>query len=128
MSDVIGTLAAAALGLVFLAAAATKLGDLGAWPAQAAALGAPQRLVPIVPWWELVLGALLVVGAARPWPAVLAGSTLVAFTVLIVRVLRRGQHPPCACFGNVRARPLGWGHVARNGVLVVLAALAVALG
>jgi hypothetical protein len=121
----VGTLAAAALGLVFLAAAATKLGDLGSWPAQAGALGAPPLLVPVVPWWELVLGALLVVGAARPWPAVLAGLTLVAFTVLIVRVLRRGQRPPCACFGGVRARPLGWGHVARNTVLMVLAVVAV---
>lgn len=124
----VGTLAAAALGLVFLAAAATKLGDLRAWPAQAAALGAPARVVPMVPWWELVLGALLVVGAARPWPAVLAGLTLVVFTVLIVRVLRRGQHPPCACFGSVRPRPLGWRHVARNGVLVVLAVVAVSVG
>lgn len=128
MTSVVGTLAAAALGLVFLAAAATKLGDLRAWPAQAAALGAPARVVPMVPWWELVLGALLVVGAARPWPAVLAGLTLVVFTVLIVRVLRRGQHPPCACFGRVRPRPLGWGHVARNGVLVVLAVVAVSVG
>ncbi len=121
----VGTLAAAALGLVFLAAAATKLGDLGAWPTQAAALGAPQSLVRVVPWWELALGALLVVGAARPWPAVLAGLTLVAFTALIVRVLRRGQHPPCACFGGVRARPLGWGHVVRNAVLMALAVVAV---
>lgn len=128
MTSMVGTLAAAALGLVFLAAAATKLGDLGAWPAQAAALGAPARVVPVVPWWELVLGALLIVGAARPWPAVLAGLTLVVFTALIVRVLRRGQHPPCACFGNVRARPLGWGHVARNGVLVVLAVVAASVG
>lgn len=124
----VGTLAGAALGLVFLAAAATKLGDLEAWPAQAAALGAPPRLVPGVPWWELAVGALLVVGAARPWPAVAAGLTLIAFTVLIVRVLRRGQHPPCACFGGVRSRPLGRGHVARNLALLVLACVAVAFG
>jgi hypothetical protein len=49
---------------------------------------------------------------------------LVAFTALIVRRLAEGKRPPCACFGAWSAKPLGIGHVARNGALIGLATLA----
>lgn len=121
----LGTVASVLLGAVFVIAAATKLVDRQAWQMQAAALGAPPPAAVVVPWWELVVGSLLLVGALRPWPAVAALVTLVAFTVLLVAVLRRGEHPPCACFGAVSARPLGWGHVMRNVVLIGLAVVAI---
>lgn len=124
----VGTAAGVVLGIVFVVAAATKLIDRAGWPAQAAGLGVPRSVAAVVPWWELVLGALLVVGVVRPWPAAAAVLTLVAFTVLLVVVLRRGQHPPCACFGAVSAKPLGWGHVVRNLVLLAVGVVAVVAG
>jgi hypothetical protein len=57
---------------------------------------------------------------------VAAGATLVLFTALLVRLIARGEHPPCACFGGFSARPIGWGHVARNAVFLGLAVIAVA--
>ena len=60
-----------------------------------------------------------------PLPIV-ALFVLVAFTALIVRRLAQGQHPPCACFGAWSAKPLGWSHVARNVVLMVIAVVAMA--
>jgi uncharacterized membrane protein YphA (DoxX/SURF4 family) len=123
---VIATAASVLLGLVFLVAGASKVAIRHEWPAQAARLGAPVLVVPIVPWWEIVVGALLVVGLGAPWPAAVAAATLVLFTVLLVGVLRRGEHPPCACFGGFSARPLGWGQVARNGGFLALAVVAVA--
>ena len=47
-----------------------------------------------------------------------------SFTALIVRRLAEGKRPPCACFGAWSAKPLGAGHVVRNGALIVLAVLA----
>jgi uncharacterized membrane protein YphA (DoxX/SURF4 family) len=122
---VIGTVAAVALGVVFVVAGASKVVSRHEWPAQAAQLGAPAVVVPIVPWWEIVVGALLVVGLAAPWPAVAAGATLLMFTALLLRLLARGEHPPCACFGGFSARPVGWGHVVRNVVFVGLAVVAI---
>jgi uncharacterized membrane protein YphA (DoxX/SURF4 family) len=122
---VIGTVAEVVLGGVFLLAGASKVVARREWPAQAAQLGAPDVVAPLVPWWEIVVGALLVVGVASPWPAVAAGATLVAFTALLMRLIARGEHPPCACFGGFSARPIGWGHVARNAVFLGLAVTAV---
>lgn len=124
----IGAAAAALVGVVFLVAGATKIAGRQLWPVQAAALGAPRWVTPLVPVWEIVVGALCVVQIGAPWPAIAAGATLLAFTALLVRVLRRGEHPPCACFGAVAARPLSWWHVVRNGVFLLLAATAVVAG
>lgn len=121
----IGTVAEVVLGGVFLLAGASKVVARREWPVQAAQLGAPDVVAPLVPWWEIVVGALLVVGVASPWPAVAAGATLVAFTALLMRLIARGEHPPCACFGGFSARPIGWGHVARNAVFLGLAVTAV---
>ena len=121
----IATVAAVALGVVFVVAGASKVVSRREWPAQAAQLGAPAVIAPLVPWWEIVVGALLVVDIAAPWPAVAAAATLVVFTALLIRLIARGEHPPCACFGGFSARPIGWGHVARNAVFLGLAVTAV---
>lgn len=121
----VAVVASVVVGLVFVVAGAAKVAQGARWPAQAAQLGAPRVIAPVVPWWELVVGALLVVQLATPWPAIAALVTLLVFTALIVRVLAAGEHPPCACFGSWAAAPLGPRHIARNVVLLVLATLAV---
>jgi len=125
---VVATAAAGALGAVFLVAGASKVASGRRWPQQAGDLGAPGAVVPLVPWWEIVLGALLVTGVARRAVAVLAVLTLGAFTLLIVAQLRRGRRPPCACFGSWSARPLGWRHVARNIAFAALGAVVIGFG
>jgi hypothetical protein len=58
--------------------------------------------------------------------ALVAFAILVVFTVQILRQLRRGHHPLCACFGAWSAKPLGATHVARNAALMALALAAAA--
>jgi uncharacterized membrane protein YphA (DoxX/SURF4 family) len=81
-----------------------------------------------VPWWEIVLGASLVVGLGTPWPALAALVTLAALTAAIMVQLRRGRHPQCACFGAWSTAPLGVRHVWRNAGFALLAVLAAVLG
>ena len=120
VSDVVGRIATVAVGVMFLLAGGHKLADGPAWPRQAADLGVPRRLAGLVPWYELGLGAVLLVGLFPPWPAIAAGLTLVVFTLVVVRRLLDGSRPPCACFGSRSARPLGRRHVLRNlGFLLV---------
>ena len=78
----------------------------------------------VLPWLEIVLGAVLVVQLAPVVAAVTALVVLVAFTALIVRRLSEGEHPPCACFGTWSTKPLGRGHVARNIGFMALGVLA----
>jgi uncharacterized membrane protein YphA (DoxX/SURF4 family) len=108
------------LGVAFLIAGGSKLAAGPSWPQQAEGLGAPAAVIPVLPWFELVLGAVLVVQVVPEVAAIVALGTLVAFTALIVRRLAEGRHPPCACFGAWSATPLGWGHVVRNAVLIAL--------
>lgn len=115
--------AGAVVGLVLLISGASKLVSPG-WPLQAADLGVPTWVARLVPPVELVLGALLVVGVAQPWAPWLAVVLLVAFTTLLVLRLAQGRRPPCACFGRLSQRPIGWWSVARNVVLVALAVVA----
>lgn len=121
----IATVAGVLLGVVFLVAGGSKVAAGPAWPAQAAGLGAPRVVVPVVPWVEIVLGGLLVAQVARPWPAVAAVAMLIAFTVLILLRLRAGERPPCACFGAWSAKPLGAGHVARNVAFLAIGVVAI---
>ena len=116
------------VGVTFVVAGASKLAAGRGWSAQAAGLGVGGPVAAVVPFVELVVGALLVVQLWRPWPAAAALAMLIAFTVLIAVHLRADRHPPCACFGAWSAKPLGWGHVGRNVVLLALASVAVAGG
>jgi uncharacterized membrane protein YphA (DoxX/SURF4 family) len=118
-----GRLAAVALGIVLLVAGIAKRADRG-WPQDATALGTPAWAIPGLPWFEILLGAVLVSGLARPVAAALAGLVLLAFTGLLVLNLARGRRPPCACFGATSRRPIGPWSVVRNLVLLALAAIA----
>ena len=125
---VVAIVASVIVGLAFVAAGVFKLVDGPAWPTQAADMGVGRPLALLVPWVELVVGAVLVSQLLRPWPAVVALAILVVFTVIIVRRLLDGSRPPCACYGSRSSRPLGPVDVVRNGVLLALAAVAAAWG
>lgn len=123
----VAAVAAIVVGAVFLAAAVTKLASPERWRSEAAGMATPRWLTPMLPWCELVLGALL---AAQVWRPVLAGVAalvLLAFTVRILQLLADGQRPPCACFGAWSRRPLGPWHVIRNVLLIVVASVAALL-
>lgn len=126
--DVVGLMASVALGLVFLVSGGSKIAAGDAWPVEARAMGAPAVAVPVVPWAEIVLGAVLAMQLAPLAAGIVALVVLFAFTALIVRQLAHGKHPACACFGAWSAKPLGVGHVARNLVFAALAVAVVASG
>jgi len=120
----VSTIAAVALGVVFIASGALKLRDPN-WPSAARSLGTPQPIIPSVAPFELILGALLVSGLAQRQFAILAFVTLAVFTLLLVRILRSGEDAPaCACFGSLSAKPIGIQSIIRNEALMVVAVMA----
>jgi uncharacterized membrane protein YphA (DoxX/SURF4 family) len=120
----IGGLAAVLLGAAFVLAGGSKLAAGDAWRQQAGDMGAPRWTIAPLPWFELAVGALLIVQVWRRPVALVALCLLLAFTALILVNLRQGRRPPCACFGAWSARPIGRGHVIRNLVLIALATAA----
>ena len=123
----IGTISSVIVGAVFCVAGASKIASGQRWPIDAVALGTPDVLVPIVPWFEILLGAFLVAHIAPVITGIIALVLLAVFTFLIVRQLRLGHRPVCACFGAWSSRPLGPEHVVRNVILMALALLTVIL-
>jgi hypothetical protein len=82
----------------------------------------PDSLAVAVPAVELVVAVLLVA-----WPPAGGAAALVlfvAFTVVLVRVVRSGAHVGCACFGSPRVESVSWADVVRNVGLVVMSVLA----
>ena len=116
------------LGAVFVVSGILKVAAPRDWLAESAALGVPRPVAVVVPVVELLIGALLIAQLARRLVAVGAALLLVAFTALLVVRLRQGRRPPCACFGALSTKPIGWGNVVRNAVFLVLALVLVAQG
>ena len=116
------------LGAVFLVSGILKVAGPREWLTESAALGVPRAVAVVVPVVELLIGALLIAQLARRLVAVAAALLLIAFTTLLVVRLRQGRRPPCACFGALSTKPIGWGNVVRNAAFLALALLLVAQG
>ena len=111
------------LGAVFVVSGVSKFAAPEQWRAQSAGIGVPRFVGAVVPFVELVVGALLVAQIARRVVALVALAVLLAFTSLLVLRLAQGRRPPCACFGQWSTQPIGWGDVLRNAVFLALASL-----
>lgn len=120
----IAAVAALVVGAAFVLAGAAKLAMGGRWPAQAKEFGVPWQVAQFVPWWELVVGALLAAQVARPITAWIAVATLVLFSAAVGAQLAKGKHPPCACFGAWSPKPVGARTLARNAALIAIAIVA----
>ena len=113
--------ASVVLGVTFLVAGVLKISAPRQWRSQSADLGVPTVVASVVPLAEVIVGALLVAQIARRPVAIVAALMLLAFNALLVVRLARGQRPPCACFGALSSKPIGWSNVVRNDVFFVLA-------
>src|ERR1700722_775665 len=119
------------LTAVFAFAAIGKLLDR-AGPRQAVVdFGVPAGLsgpvAAALPVAELAVAVALLVPATAAWGAVGALVLLGAFVVVIARSMIRGEAPDCHCFGALHSEPAGWRALARNALLVGVAAF-VAIG
>ena len=128
-----------ALGLIFLFAAYSKLYFGGAWHMRdyhfffAMAIDSYKMLplsivewmARILPWFELVLGALLIAGAGLRWVGSITSSLLLVFIGAMTRAKILGLEINCGCFGN--NEKLGAATLIRDSSLLVLA-LAVTIG
>jgi uncharacterized membrane protein YphA (DoxX/SURF4 family) len=110
------------LGAMFLLSGILKISAPEKWRSQSGGLGVPPVVAAAVPIAESAVGALLVAQVERRVVALVAAALLVGFTTLLVVRLAQGRHPPCACFGALTTKPIGWSNLVRNGLLLALAA------
>jgi uncharacterized membrane protein YphA (DoxX/SURF4 family) len=114
------------LGAVLLGAGLLKAGSgeagaeaLANYRLMPAALN--QLLAVVLPWWEIMVGSMLILGL---WVRACAGfaALLVAcFALAVGSALVRGLDIDCGCFGTTTELKAGLPHVATNGFLLALA-------
>ncbi|HLE36255.1 MAG TPA: MauE/DoxX family redox-associated membrane protein [Candidatus Acidoferrales bacterium] len=110
------------LGLVLLYAGYAKLQQ--PWISFAATIEAYKILPPdaviftarTLPWFEVVLGALLLLGVGLRWVAAVASALLLMFFAILVRSYALGMDVDCGCFGP--GEKLSWKTLVRDGLLV----------
>jgi uncharacterized membrane protein YphA (DoxX/SURF4 family) len=113
-----------ALAAVFLWAAYAKLRD--PWMIFAMEIDAmhivPNSMVEFLartmPWFELLLGVLLVVGIQMRYVASVATALLAVFFTTLLVLYLRGFQGDCGCFGP--GEQLGPKTLARDGALLAL--------
>jgi len=114
------------LGAMFLVAATTKLAALGKFTETLIAFGTPHvvagPLAVLLAAAELAVTGALLFPATAWWGSLGATFLLGAFTVAVAANLMLGRRPPCNCFGQLSAAPIGWSTVWRNTALTFAAA------
>ena len=100
-----GLFARLTLGGVIFAAGALKVTT----PYKSAAAMRAYELLPIsianffgyaLPWFEVGLGALLILGVATRLSGFIAGSLMIVFIIAIASAWARGLSIDCGCFGG----------------------------
>ena len=128
-----------ALGAIFLYAAFAKLYFDGTWHLRdyhfffamaidsykMLPLSVVEWMARILPWFELLLGALLIVGIGLRWAGSITTALLLVFMGAMTRAKILGLEINCGCFGN--NEKLGTATLIRDSSLLVLA-LAVTIG
>jgi uncharacterized membrane protein YphA (DoxX/SURF4 family) len=101
----LGTLARVALAAVWLIAGGSKVGNLAGSGRTVAAF----RLMPVeaarivgaaLPFVELALGVLLLIGLATRLAAAVSAALLIVYIVGIAAAWARGLNIDCGCFGG----------------------------
>lgn len=121
----------AALAAVFAVSTLGKVRSRAAWSAFVSSvrelrLVPPHAVVVVAAATAVLEGAvalLVVVPATAALALLLAGGLLTTFTAAILMTLHRRIRAVCRCFGGTAALPLGYRHVVRNGLLLVVVGL-----
>jgi thiol-disulfide isomerase/thioredoxin len=117
---------------VFALASVTKLADLRGSRAAVAGFGISERVAAplgtLLPLAELAIAAALLPAGTARLGALGAGALVAVFIAAISRSMARGEAPDCHCFGQLHSEPAGPRTLARNLMLVGLAAFVAAAG
>jgi putative oxidoreductase len=112
-----------ALGAIFVYAAWVKLSlpwQLFAMSIDSYQLlpaGLVEVLARTLPWFELLLGLLLILGRWLRVTSTVTSLLLLVFFSLIVRAALKGQEISCGCFGP--GETISWKTMLRDGSMVV---------
>ncbi|MBU3700319.1 MAG: DoxX family membrane protein [Candidatus Kapabacteria bacterium] len=77
----------------------------------------------ILPWLEIIVGIMLVVGFRVRLGALLAGGMVIVFTIAVAYAVMLGLKIDCGCFGSSGGDEVSWWKVAKNTGMVLMCAV-----
>lgn len=117
------------LAAMFLVAAGGKLADLQSSRHTIEAFGVPAGFAAaggtLLPVAEILTAVALLPTATARWGSLAAAVLLATFTGGVAYALSQGRTPDCNCFGVVSSEQISNRTIARNLVLIALAAVSV---
>lgn len=120
------------LAAVFVTAAVGKLLDRSGSRFALRGFGVPPGVAAVasevLPVVELAIAVALLLRPTAQWGAIAAVVLLITFVGGIANVLAHGWNTACHCFGIFHSEPAGPRALARNGVLLAVAAIAAGVG
>jgi putative oxidoreductase len=129
VAKALATLFRVALGALFIFSGVVKLNDPQAFvfAVKGFKLVENQALITqatfSIPWTEIVIGALLLLGFFTRAASGAMLAMLLIFTGAVVSVIVRDIDTTCGCFGKFLGSKIDGSTVSRNGVLIVFAAM-----
>lgn len=120
------------LAAIFITAAVGKLLDLKGSRDSLVGFGLPQGLANVLgtllPFAELAVAIALLARPSATAGGLAALLLLLAFIAGISNALRKGEAPPCNCFGAIHSAPASKTTLARNVALAAVAVIVVGWG
>ena len=115
------------LGGLFIFASVSKILDPGGFARtvfyyRLLPVSAVNLIAIILPWIELVVGVLLVIGFKVRGAAFVAAASLIVFTAAMVSALARGLNIDCGCFSTSGGHGVDTRRIVEEIVLVAAAA------
>ena len=87
----------------------------------------PELLVNIsaivLPWVEVILGLMLILGYKMKTSALLTGGLLIVFIAAVGSAFARGLNIDCGCYSQYVSQKVGWDKIIENSILTVFAIL-----
>jgi len=123
------TLVRVAVGLVLFYSGALKLQGLDRFAGTLETMQLPLigsnewlllRLAESVPWFEIGLGVVLIIGFLKQGALRVAGGLFVSFTLILIWLLLTGFEGECGCLGPLLSFELGWVHVGIDGLIAAV--------
>jgi putative oxidoreductase len=115
-----------AIGLVFLLAALTKIGDAADFARQIhhyrlVPFGLENLLAITLPWIELLVALVILLGINPRVGSVASAGLMALFVVAVGIAIARGLDIECGCFGTADASHVGLTKLLENTGLLALA-------
>ena len=82
-------------------------------------LGMAETAALVIPWFEALLGLLLISGKWLRVSGAIASVVLLTFIVLMARAYAKGMQINCGCFGT--GEPISWKTLLRDGSMLAAA-------